>query len=45
MHFNTNSKRKQRISKQGEGIWSVSYPKHKKGAGVLKEVKEPISYG
>uniref|UniRef100_A0A8W8L3T3 Uncharacterized protein n=1 Tax=Magallana gigas TaxID=29159 RepID=A0A8W8L3T3_MAGGI len=39
LHFNENSYRDQAVNKNGEPIYSISYPKGRKGAGIPKEVK------
>ena len=36
LHFNENSPREQAVNKNGEPIYSVSYPKGSKGTGILK---------
>ncbi|XP_062582679.1 uncharacterized protein LOC134252712 [Saccostrea cucullata] len=39
LHFNENSTREQAKNQDGDMIYSVSYPKGRKGEGVAKEVK------
>lgn len=44
LHFNENSKKKQRRNRKGEKQFAASYPKHRKGDGQLKEVKTAITF-
>lgn len=44
LHFNKNSYRDQAVNKNGEPIYSISYPKGRKGAGIPKEVKVQQTY-
>ena len=44
LHFNENSSREQAVNKRGEPIYSVSYPKGRKGTGIPKEVKVKQTY-
>lgn len=39
LHFNENSTRRQAKNKNGDLIYSVSFPKGRHGKGVAKEVK------
>lgn len=39
LHFNENSCRPQATTQQGDSMYSVSFPKGRKGEGVAKEVK------
>lgn len=39
LHFNENASRQQATNQQGDAIYSVSFPKGRKGEGVAKEVK------
>eukprot|EP00105_Crassostrea_gigas_P037323 XP_019921471.1 PREDICTED: uncharacterized protein LOC105325318 [Crassostrea gigas] len=44
LHFKENSYRDQAVNKNGEPIYSISYPKGRKGAGIPKEVKVQQTY-
>lgn len=44
LHFNVNSYRDQAVNKNGEPIYSISYPKGRKGVGIPKEVKVQQNY-
>lgn len=44
LHFNENSYRDQAVNKNGEPIYSISYPKGRKGVGIPKEVKVQQTY-
>jgi hypothetical protein len=44
LHFNENTNREQAKTKNGEAQWRVSYPKYRKGKGVVKEVKIPATF-
>jgi hypothetical protein len=45
LHFNENSRRSQATTKKGEAMHSVSYPKGRKGDGVVKVIKVACTYG
>lgn len=44
LHFNENASRKQALMKDGTPMFSISYPKSRKGEGVAKEVKEQLTF-
>ncbi|KAJ4921379.1 hypothetical protein JOQ06_025962, partial [Pogonophryne albipinna] len=44
LHFNENSNRVQGATKAGEAMYSIKYPKGRKGAAVLRRVLESPTY-
>ncbi|XP_078340505.1 uncharacterized protein LOC144617479 [Crassostrea virginica] len=44
LHFNENSSREQAVNKRGDPIYSVAYPKGRKGNGIPREVKVKQTY-
>ncbi|KAI4816011.1 hypothetical protein KUCAC02_006130, partial [Chaenocephalus aceratus] len=45
LHFNENANRVQGVTKAGEAMYSIKYPKGRKGAEVLRRVLESPTYG
>ncbi|KAK3098621.1 hypothetical protein FSP39_021291 [Pinctada imbricata] len=45
LHFNENSDREQRLTKDGRLQYDVSYPKGRDHDGISKEIKKPMTYG
>ena len=45
MHFNENTQRPQRLTKDGTPQHVISYHKYERDRGVVKEVKVPCTYG
>ncbi|KAI4788551.1 hypothetical protein KUCAC02_025137 [Chaenocephalus aceratus] len=44
LHFNENANRVQGVTKAGEAMYSIKYPKGRKGAAVLRRVLESPTY-
>ncbi|XP_034079309.1 uncharacterized protein LOC117550853 [Gymnodraco acuticeps] len=44
LHFNENANRVQGVTKPGEAMYSIKYPKGRKGAAVLRRVLESPTY-
>ena len=44
LHFNENCIRSQAVTEQGNGKWSISYPKAREGNLVVGHVKVPLSF-
>ncbi|KAK1880263.1 Nuclease SbcCD subunit C [Dissostichus eleginoides] len=44
LHFNENANRVQGVTKTGEAMYSIKYPKGRKGAAVLRRVLESPTY-
>ncbi|KAI4792510.1 hypothetical protein KUCAC02_033340, partial [Chaenocephalus aceratus] len=45
LHFNENANRVQGVTKAGEAMYSIKYPKGRTGAAVLRRVLESPTYG
>lgn len=45
LHFNENGNRQQRSTQDGTPMYSVSFPKSRKGEGIAKEIKVQQTYG
>ena len=43
LHFNENVNQEQKVDADGDPQWPASYPKHRGGDGVLKEVNIPCT--
>ncbi|KAI4792610.1 hypothetical protein KUCAC02_032518 [Chaenocephalus aceratus] len=44
LHFNENANRVQGVTKAGEAMYSIKYPKGRTGAAVLRRVLESPTY-
>jgi solute carrier family 8 (sodium/calcium exchanger) len=45
LHFSENSTRTQAVTMDGTRQYRISYPKGRKGEGVVKEMKTSQTYG
>ena len=45
IHYNTNSTRKQAVTRKGELQWRKSYPRGRGGEAIISPVLTPIKYG
>ena len=45
LHFNENANRKPAVTKMGEEMYDIIFPKYKKGSYVVRKVMQDPSYG
>ena len=45
MHYNENADRQQLVNKAGQPVYSIKFPKYKKGDFTVTPVKEDPTYG
>ncbi len=45
LHFNENSERPQKLTKQGELVYTIAYPKAKYGEHTVRKILQDATYG
>lgn len=45
IHYNTNSDRMQKVSKDGRAMYAIRFPKSKKGKHSVRPIKTDPNYG